>query len=408
MKIAYILSMFPKLSESFVLNEIVGQLKNGNEIFILSLDNPTEHIIHDEFEKYMIEERTYYFKWENLLKISKISFLKFLLSNIVHDLLNLNVPVNSIQMTKYPINSIKIAYFATIFKNENIDLIHTHFAPMGYYAYKLSNLLKIPYTLTTHAYDIYKNPNNTELKKIMNEASSVITISEYNKNYLANELQINSPIEVVRCGIEHVKFNNKERGYLHNLHNSHNIKILSVARFVEKKGLNYLIKSIPLVTKEFENCEFIIVGSGELEESLIKLTHDLNVENYVSFEGNVSDSKLLQYYSCTDIFVLPCIIAENGDRDGIPVSIMEAMSLEIPVISTTVSGIPELIDNKISGILIPPKDEKSLSEAIIELCHDKNSRILMGKEGRKVVLEKFNLKKEAGKLSVLFRDIVNE
>lgn len=391
MKSAYLLSVFPKLSESFVLNEITEQLKSNSEILIFSMNKPTEKITHEEVQEYNLLEKTHYFSLNGIFKINTTKFIINFIRTIFYEVSNLRIPANSF----------KIAYFATIMEENGVTQVHTHFATMGIYAKELGDLLKIPYTLTAHAYDIYVNPKADKLKNIMENAAAVITISEYNKNYLKYDIGVENRIDVIRCGINGRKFNPRKTSKKE----QHPIKILTVSRFVEKKGIEYLIKSIPLVLKEIPNCEFIVVGSGPLMESLQDLAKRLNVDSVIKFKGDVSDSDLLNYYNDADMFVLPCIVAKNGDRDGIPVAMMEAMALEIPLISTNVSGIPELVEDGISGILVPPKDEKAISEAVIKLCKNEDLRIQMGKKGREIVLEKYNIKNETKKLEVLFEEI---
>jgi colanic acid/amylovoran biosynthesis glycosyltransferase len=132
------------------------------------------------------------------------------------------------------------------------------------------------------------------------------------------------------------------------------------------------------------------------------------VDRYVELRGDVSDSELLRYYEEADMFILPCIITENGDRDGIPVAMMEAMAMGLPLISTIVSGVPELVEDGTSGILVPPKDEKAIADAIIALCKDTDLRVKMGKKGRKMIEREFNITIEAEKLHGIFENVAKQ
>lgn len=430
MKLAYVINMFPKLSESFILNEIVELLKNGHDVQIFSIIKPWEEEVHDEIEKYNILERTHYFSFKSILKINLIRFLKYLLFGVIQDLYDLRTFIQAVSKPKVihkkssfqPLNQkieskihkigrfgiacihrfildLKMAYFAAIMEKNNVKLIHTHFANMGGIARRLSKMLGLPYTLTAHAFDIYVNTDANELRKVVDDAESVVTISEYNKNYLMNEIGVINRIDVIRCGIEPNKFDPQRKSKADG-----RLRILTVSRLVEKKGIEYLIKSIPTIIKEIPDLEFIIVGSGPLNNSLQQLVNHLNIDSYLKFKGDVSDSELFKYYNHADIFVLPCLIAENGDRDGIPVSMMEAMAMEIPLVSTNVSGIPELVKDGVSGIIVPPKDEEAISEALIKLLNNEDLRVQMGKVGRQIVLEKYNVTIECHKLMNLFRD----
>lgn len=395
MKIAYLLHNFPKLSESFVLNEIVELIRRGHDVQIYSLYDLKESIVHEEIQKYDILNRTHYMSPINTADYFRISknFLILSYQNLRQ------LKISKIEFK----NNIKIACFATDINKRKMDLIHTHFATMGPLAETLSKLTGLPYTLTAHAYDIYMNPNVKQLKHTMENAESVITISEYNKKYM-RELGVTNNIEVVRCGLNLDKFNlinNKRR----TINKDGNIKILTTARLVEKKGIEYLIKAVPLVTEEIKNCKFTIIGGGPLEGILHNLSAELGVDRYIDFKGNVSDSELIQYYQNSDIFILPCVVTENGDCDGIPVAMMEAMAVGLPVISTNVSGIPELVEDGVSGILVQPKDDKAIADAIVALCSDRELRVRMGELGRKIIERKFNITFEAEKLIGVFNKI---
>lgn len=391
MKIAYVLGIFPKLSESFILTEIVELLKRGHDVQIFSMYLPEEDVEHKEVRKYDILERTHYFSSKQIFKVNFINLFKYFIIGVVQDLCDFKISINNL------ILNLKLAYFAVIMQKNGVELIHAHFATMGSVVRRLSKILGLPYTLTAHAYDIYLNPDADELRNVMENAGSVVTISEYNKNHLQSKICINNRIDVIRCGIDLNKFNPKRKSKINN-----RIKILTVSRLVEKKGIEYLIRAIPVVIKETPDCDLTIVGTGPLNDSLHKLVHDLKIEGYVQFKGDVSDTELLQYYEKADMFILPCIIADNGDRDGIPVAIMEAMAMELPAVSTNVSGIPEIVEEGISGILVSPKDENLIANAIIKLYKDRQLRLEMGKNGRKIIEEKYNIVLESEKLINIF------
>ncbi|MCQ1536898.1 colanic acid biosynthesis glycosyltransferase WcaL [Methanosarcina sp. KYL-1] len=391
MKVAYFLDTFPKISESFILNEITEQLNGGTDVLIFSMNTPHEEIFHDEVENFDILKRTYYFDIRNVFTLNIVQFLYFLSRSIFYEIHDLRLPKSSL----------KIAYFATIIEKEDVKQIHSHFANFGIYTKELSCLLKIPFTLTTHAQDIYFKPDFKKLRSIMDDAAAVVTISDYNKKYLEETIRLKNNVEVIRCGINPAKFDpgKGQKG------NDSTINILTVSRLVEKKGIEYLVKAIPSVIEKFPGCKFTIIGSGYLHDSLNQLAMDQNVKAYIQFKGDVSDSELKENYHKADIFVLPCIVAENGDRDGIPVAMMEAMAMEIPVISTDASGIPELVIDGISGILVPQKNETEISRAIIKLCENKDLRNNMGKAGKHIIIEKYNLENEAKKLENLFQSV---
>ena len=158
------------------------------------------------------------------------------------------------------------------------------------------------------------------------------------------------------------------------------------------------------VVKEFPEVQYIIVGSGPQSAELKKLTKSLGLENNVRFLGAVDERTLMAEFSKAAVFILPCVKAKNGDMDGIPVSLMEAMYLQIPVVSTNISGIPELIENGKEGFLVEPKNVEQLANAIKILLQDEDMRTKMGKRGRKKIEEKFNIQKEVKNLERVWKE----
>lgn len=399
MNIVYIVKYFPKISESFIINELVELKKRGHNVYVFPLTHLNEDTLHDEIVEYNLFENIYRFSFSSILNESILFFVNFLIRLTIQDIVNKGLTKNGFK------SNLKLAYFSMLVKKKNIDLIHAHFDTQGLVAKKIGRLVKLPYSLTAHATDIYRHENLVNLKENMDGAEIIITISEYNKEYLEKKLNSNNKIEVVHCGIDTEKF--KGIDYSHNINRDrHKIKLLTVSRLAEKKGLKYFIEAIPIVIKKIPNIELNIIGSGPLGDKLKIQINKLNIEEYVNMVGDLQDKELKNYYNESDVFVLPCVITNDGDRDGIPVSMMEAMAMELPVISTKVSGIPELVSDN-SGILVNEKDVEGIGSAIIELCLNRNF-IEMGKNGRKIVEMEYDIKKQVSKLEKIFLNIVNK
>lgn len=432
MKILYVINMFPKLSESFILNEIVELLKNGHDVQIFSIIKPWEEEVHDEIKKYNILERTHYFSFKSILKINIISFLKYLLFGVIQDLYDLRLFIQAVSKPKathtqssivHPnkkiesnihrierfgiacprrfILDLKIAYFATIVEDKNVKLIHTHFASMGGIARRLSKMLGLPYTLTAHAFEIFMNPNIEVLNQNLDDAVYVFTPSKYNKQYLI-DLTIceQSKIEIIHATINPKKFVRTKQ--------CDTKQIIMAARLVEKKGMKYMIKAMKNIAMQDPEAVLKIIGDGPLWDELNDLVQKYNLDKNVKFLGSISDERYYKELEASLIAVLPCIITENGDRDVCPLTLQESMSMELPIVSTNVHSIPELIDDGVSGILVPPKDEKALVDAVIELLGNPELRYNMGKNGRKKIMEEFNIEVQVNKQVALWQENQNQ
>ena len=174
--------------------------------------------------------------------------------------------------------------------------------------------------------------------------------------------------------------------------------MLSVGRFVEKKGIRNVILAMKTLVKIYPEIQYRIIGSGVLENDLKTLTNSLDLERNIHFLGNTDDDSQIEEFGRATIFILPCLEAKNGDMDGIPVSLMDAMYSRVPVISTTISGIPELIQHGKEGLLVEPGNIDQLVNAIKALIEDKKLRIDMGERGREKITSEFNIHEEVRKM----------
>jgi len=363
MNITYIVGSFPKLSETFVLSQITDLIDRGHEVEIISVSRPNEKTVHEDVLKYSLLEKTQYIT-------QSPSSLGFELNERL---------LSSLVFT---------------------DLIHAHFAAKPTdWALKISRMFDIPFIFTAHAYDIFISPDVNKLKEKFDEATRVITISDYNKEYLLDMLggDLSEKIEVIRCGIDLNKFKYIERKQ------EDIVKILLVGRFVEKKGIPYAIQAFNEVLNEHQNVELRIVGDGNLEKDIVSLINELNLQDKVVLLGSQPQSSVLKEMERADIFFLPSVTAENGDREGVPVSIMEAHATGLPVVSTLHTGIPEVVIDGKTGFLVPEKDTHAMAEMLKELIKNPESRKEMGKEGRIQIESSYNHKAEMDRL----RDLVS-
>lgn len=360
------MSTFPKLSETFVLGQITELINRGHDVDIVSINKPTEESIHEDIDKYKLLERTQY--------------------------LNKSPSSLGFELNERLISSL-------IFT----DIIHAHFAAYpADWASKFSRSLGIPFVITTHAYDIYINPNVEDLKEKFEDATKVITTTDYNKNYLSKLLgeKYGANIEIIRYGIDISRFSFIERK------SSGNVKILFIGRLVEKKGPSYAIEAFYKVLQEIPNIELRIIGDGPLNDKINELIHKLDLKGKVILLGAQPQSMVLKEMAEADIFFLPSLTAENGDREGSPVSILEAEATGLPVVSTIHTGIPEIVIDGKTGFLAPEKDTLAMAERLKQLVIDPELRIKMGKAGRVHVETNYDRKNEIDNLERLFVNLL--
>jgi glycosyltransferase involved in cell wall biosynthesis len=187
--------------------------------------------------------------------------------------------------------------------------------------------------------------------------------------------------------------------------NPESVQILSVARLVEKKGLKYGIKAVGKLKEEYPELKYKIVGSGDKKDDLKDIARRNNIEESITFLDNVNDKILLNEIKSATLFILPAVIAENGDRDVCPLALQEAMIAETPVISTNIASIPELIEDGKSGILVEPRNSRELANEISELLGNDELRKKLGRKGKKKVESEFNINQEVDKLLSVWENL---
>jgi colanic acid/amylovoran biosynthesis glycosyltransferase len=385
MKIGYVLFYFPSLSESFVLNEIVELIKQGHEVHVFSITGPNGKFLHREVTDDLSPTIIHYLPnpkkilGKLMLTMNSIGFYGW-----SYPCENLATKVLSIAAAKY---------FCSIAEDLSLDVLHAHFnGTATHTAMLMSEKLFIPFTFTAHAADIFVKPSVPALKTRMERALAIMTPSYYNRKYLHELTGINeTKIGVIRACPIIDKFEAVKR-------TPHFPVILTVGRFVEKKGIRNGILSIKMLSEFYPEVEYRIIGSGVLENELKTLTKSLKLGRNVCFLGNVSDDSQLNELSNATIFILPCVVAKNGDMDGIPVSLMEAMYLRIPIVSTSISGIPELVQTGKEGLLVEPENIGQIVNAVRTLLDDENLRTMIGESGRKKIVTEFNIHEEVRKL----------
>ena len=406
MKIAFLVQSFPKLSETFILNQIVSLLEFGCHIDIFAINDPRESKVHPDVSKYKLLNRTYYFKipedrlqrligllrgYFSFLKRHPFIFLKF------------KKYVESFGMY-FAVNKFLLA---VPFLNNNYDIIHCHFGNVAREFLFLKDLLgsKTKFLTVFHGFDVSAVLNQEGINfyhELFEKGDLFLPISNYWKKKLVNLGCASSKIEVHRMGIDLDKF-----PFVPRKKDSSITKLLTVARLVEKKGLEYSIRAIAKIKNKFPNLEYKIAGDGPLRGKLQELIQKLNLQDTIFLLGPVDQSEVRKLMLDSHIFILPSITTRSGDKEGIPVVLMEAQAMGLPVISTWHSGIPELVRDGKSGFLVPEKNVEALVNRLEYLIQHPEIWPSMGFQGRKMVEENYDLKKLTNRLIHIYKRLLN-
>ncbi len=404
MKVAYIVVMFPCYSETFVLGELLELERRGVDLTILSLRSFTEKIMDERAKSFLprILYSPYLFSWgllrSNFYFLFKefrvyMGLIGFLLSKLI---LHPKELVKNLSL--FP----KSVHFARLVKKMEVEHIHAHFSNYpATAALIISRLTGIPFTVTAHAHDIFKN--QLLLPDKLGYAKKLFTISGYNRRFILEKCRgiPADKIEVVHCGVDPSRLPrlaSGERGAM----------IFSVGRLMAIKGFDTLIRACAVLNDQVKDIRCVIAGDGPEMERLRRLIEKHSLEGVVEMVGEINPQEVLKLMSGCSIFVLPSRPAgkRSGVMDGIPVSIVEAMAMGIPVVSCAVSGIPELVVDGETGLLVPPADEGKLANAIATLLGDKELRDRLGRAGREKVESEFNIGKSVNRLLEVFNQTI--
>ncbi len=259
-------------------------------------------------------------------------------------------------------------------KEDNPDIIHAHWIiPQGLVAYLNYKISGTPYVVTSHGADIFGLQGKISLylkRKVLQNARNITVVSTAIKNE-ALKLDSLLNIGVIPMGVDSKLFNpNKKDPNLKKKYKINGPFLLFVGRLTEKKGVKYLIEAMPEVIKHNPKTKLIIIGSGELEQELKDLTKSLNLENNIIFTGAIQNSELPKYYATADIFIGPSITTEEGDREGLPVTLMEAMSSGCVVIASDLEGNRDLINDQ-TGLLVKQNNSQELTQSILNIINNK-------------------------------------
>jgi glycosyltransferase involved in cell wall biosynthesis len=408
MKIAYLLKTFPKLSETFILNEILELERQGVDLHIFSLREPSETKMHAGVAEVKAEV-TYLRYVPPQAALNRIPFERYvqrLQRSNDRWFVFLRRPVRYLKTLFFHLrNSGRRRYFEQalglareLLKGE-FTHIHAHFANEPTSVAHLAHYLTgCHFSFTAHAKDIYL-ADRADLAMKMAAAEFVITCTAYNRNYLAEIVAPNPPIHVCYHGVDLSRFSREQED--HRAAYGDRQQILSVGRFCEKKGFPYLLRACYLLKQGGHSFVCRIIGFGPLQEELEKLIDALELRDCVVLAGKMTQDKLIHEYRRADLFVLPCLVTDDGDRDGIPNVLVEAMAMRLPVVSTPVSGISELVDHMQNGLLAAEKDAESLAAAMEQLLQDAALGFRLGRNGRQKVMEVFSLDRNTAKVREL-------
>jgi colanic acid/amylovoran biosynthesis glycosyltransferase len=277
------------------------------------------------------------------------------------------------------------------------DHVHAHFASYpALAAWICHRLTGIPYSFTAHAHDLYVQPLGVPRRAA--EAAFVVSISEFNQRLLRELAPSSAPIHIVHCGVDTDRY----RFASHEPSPTGPVRALCVASLCERKGHRVLFEALARGGPQLERIELDLVGDGHLRHELEATAERLGLGARVRFHGDLTEQAVATMLDQADVFVLPSIIERNGNTEGIPVALMEAMAAGLPVVTSRLTGIPELVREGGTGLLADPGDVRSLARKLSELLADPEAGTIRAESARALVEREFSLESSAARLLTLF------
>src|SRR5688500_41724 len=410
-QIGYLLRSYPRLSQTFILNEILALERIGVSIQIFALTNPHEKVVQMQVDQVQasvqyldtIQSRPFWSGLKDNLEVARVHLKRYLRS------LDYIVSDRSIDES-YTASSRWDCFFQALQlihlldrqqrnTGKRIDHLHAHFAhDPALIAYLVHLMTGVPFSFTAHARDLYQVPAKALTDRI-SRANDIVTCCRANLEYLHKVAPSQqSKFSLIYQGV--------------NLNVLHAVAapsavpivpfILSVGRFVEQKGVQDLLQALLIVRERGERFHCEIYGDGPLGKQLENWIEEHGMSSEVTLMGDRTQKELISIFQNATLFVLTPVQTEDGDRDGIPNVLVEAMAVGLPVVTTAVAGIPELVDNNQNGFLYESHDVQGIASGIFELLRNAEKRRQFGDAGSKKVREQFDVTQAAKRLKMLF------
>ncbi len=401
-RVAYVMQEFPMLTTTFVYREIEQARRLGFEPQLFSIWRPAA----DETPKdpLGLQASTHY-----ALPVGPMRVLIENLRCLIGKPARYLGAIRYLMARRYPrfrqrwrtlLHFGEAVLFSSEMDRAGVRHVHAHSAlNAASVALALARLNRTSFSFTVRANDLFVDP--LLLSEKLRSAAFIVSISDYNRAVLEE-------IEPSLCG----------SGKVHVIHSAIPLErfkpasvvpgrevpqLLSIGRLVEKKGFRHLIEACRMLHERDLRIRLEIIGDGPLRDTLTRQIAAANLEEWVQLRGPLAQEQVIRSLAATDLFALPCVVARDGDRDGIPNVLMEAMACQRPVIATPVSGVPELVIHGETGWLVAPEDPRALADGIEKMLSEPALCAKLAAAGRAKVEADFNIERTVERLVGLFR-----
>jgi colanic acid/amylovoran biosynthesis glycosyltransferase len=398
--VLYVASRFPKVTETFVVNEWLA-LSERFQMELAALRRTREPPVHPESRRAMARVRfldaspaqtvAAHISWI----VRRPGVYLSLLASILRGCLRLSV----LEAAKGAVVFAEAVALARTVVRDGVAHVHAHFANQpATAAWIVHRLTGVPFSFTAHANDLFLGPALLERK--VADARFVVAISEYNRRLLLEHCRSAHRIEVVHCGVD------SERFAPRSIASRDRDRIVCVASLTARKGHLHLIDALALLAGDHPSIELDLVGDGPERGRICQRARDRGVAHRVHLLGARSWEGVRAALADARVFVLPSVRTRSGRMEGIPVALMEAMASGVPVIASRLSGIPELVEDGVTGLLVAPGEPAALAAAMARVLQDDALAVELTHSARELVERSFSLAGEADRLGDLFAESI--
>jgi len=387
-RIGYLLRMYPRFSQTFVVNEILELERQGLDVRILSLRRPTDGIFHESISR--IKARAYY-----IPESPRESVRKSVRIHLDHALrapgAYLRTAHRWIRFHSVSVGDlVQAGHVVTWARKHRIDHLHVHFGTSEATVAMLARMMGGPtYSMTLHAFDIFRdNVDRRLLAEKINTSAFTVTVSQFNRRFIEEKVPgvDMSRVRVNYNGIDLERFEDRGQPREPGL-------VFGVGRLVEKKGFIHLVKAAAILRDRGVDFQCEIAGDGPETDAIKMAVKEFKLRDRVRLLGPMGQHGVAERMNRASCFALPCVAARDGNIDALPTVLLESLAAGCPSISTRLSGIPEIIEDNVSGVLADPGDPESLADAIEYVLRNQPVAASMARAGRRRAEELFDVKK---------------
>lgn len=379
MRVGFLVDKFPAKTQTFILNQMAGLIDQDVELTIVSRADreSRSELTHGVVDAYDLLERTSYSSRPGTYRGGLTTLGRSLAGIARNDRVSLQAAGAAFALDKhYPH---RLANVRTVAEQGEQDVYHAHFGHVGNSFLDVTDLWECPYVASFYGFDassaLRADPNRYD--RLFEQVDAITVLSEDMRSDLTDVGCPASKTHIQPLCVDVEQFPYEQREHT----GDEPFRLLTVARFVEKKGLEYALKAVAELDREYD-ITYRIAGDGDRRDRIERLIEDLGLGDTVELLGWQEQSAIVEEMHDAHAFVLPSVTAENGNKEGTPTVLLEAQATGLPVVSTYHAGIPEIVGDDTTGLLVPERDVDALAEAIETVITDEDSRQEMGKRGR--------------------------